>query len=164
MRYKLVVLDLDGTIWDYPKTSSVLPEPITVQGDAVVAADGTRLLLRDGLRDFLKACAERGVLVSLASWNSPNLPVKMLSALGLMGYFAHPKLEPHPYKELMLKEILEDFNGEGVRISPEEVVFVDDRDVMVQRVKERFPSMTCLQFGVDVRSYSELEKIACGRG
>ncbi|MGC8630992.1 MAG: magnesium-dependent phosphatase-1 [Thermoprotei archaeon] len=162
MKYKLVVLDLDGTVWDYAKTSSDLPEPIRVDGDRVTAGDGTTLRLRDGLRGFLAACAEKKVFVSVASWNNPTLPTKILEALGLIGYFIHPKLEPHPYKEVMIKSILDDLKKDGISISPEETVFVDDREVMVERVKQYFPPITALLFGVDVKSYAELNRLICG--
>jgi len=162
MNYKLVILDLDGTVWDYAKTSSDLPEPIRVEGNTVTAGDGTTLRLRDGLRDFLAGCAEKKVFVSLASWNNPTLPTKILKALGLIDYFVHPKVEPHPYKEVMIKGILDEFKKDGIGVSPEETVFVDDREVMVERVKQYFPSITALLFGVDVKSYAELNRVICG--
>ncbi|MGC8601718.1 MAG: magnesium-dependent phosphatase-1 [Thermoprotei archaeon] len=159
MGYRLVVLDVDGTIWDYPKTSSVLPEPIKLGHDYFSAADGTTVRLREGIRDFLEACRQNGIYVSLASWNDPELPTRALKGLGLMGYFSHPKIEPHPYKDLMLKEIYADFTKEGVTILPKETVFIDDREIMVERVRSAFPDVLGLVYGVDFFSYFALKEI-----
>ncbi len=163
MRYRLVVLDLDGTIWDYPKTSSVLPEPIKLGKDCFFSGDGTTVKLREGIRDFLNACKDKGIYLSLASWNDPGLPSKVLEGLGLLSYFTHPKIEPHPYKDVMLKEIYADFAKDGIAISPSETVFIDDRDIMVQRVKSAFPDVLGLVYGVDFSSYYALKEMLLNR-
>ncbi|MDP7975954.1 MAG: magnesium-dependent phosphatase-1 [Thermoprotei archaeon] len=164
MGYRLVVLDIDGTIWDYPKTSSALPGPIKLGKDCFFSGDGTTIRLREGIRDFLDACSESGIYLSLASWNDPALPSKVLEGLGLLGYFTHPKIQPHPYKDVMLKEIYADFAKDGIHISQKETVFIDDRDVMVQRVKSAFPEVLGLVYGVDFQSYAALKKMLLNTG
>lgn len=161
--FRMVVLDIDGTIWDYPKSSSELPTPFAFDDKGFTTANGIRVTLREGVREFLEACKSRGLILSIASWNTPSIPTAALEKLGLLRYFDVVKIEPHPYKDLMFEEIFSDLKAKGKSISPEEVLFIDDRQLMVDRVRARFPGVTGLVYGADFTSYQQLTDLILGK-
>lgn len=71
---KVVVWDLDGTIWD----------GTLLEGDDV--------RLRPGVRETLEALDRRGILHSIASRNEPEPALARLRELGVADYFLHPQI------------------------------------------------------------------------
>lgn len=78
---KLLVLDLDGTLWDHENASQLKP-PYCFYGDYLVDSAGEELHLFPGVGEFLAWASERFIL-SIASWNVEERIRPILEGFGL---------------------------------------------------------------------------------
>jgi FkbH-like protein len=101
---KVVVWDLDGTLWN-----------------GTLAEDGLEnLVLKPGIREILTALEQRGLLASIASKNNAEDALAALRRFGLEEYFLFPQLSWIP-KASALRRIAAELN-----IGMDAVAFVDD--------------------------------------
>ncbi len=159
---KLVALDLDGTLWDCEDISLLTPPFRRVEGGVLVDSKGREVRVREGVEDFLKWCVSKGLTLATLSWNDPEKALEALEALGLLKYFRYHAIEYHPRKHEMLLKLLRRLRNEGINVRPEEVVYVDDRDIHVDDMVKHVGTVKFLHFGIDVRDFHELRKVLEG--
>ncbi|NJE04506.1 magnesium-dependent phosphatase-1 [Thermococcus sp. MV11] len=151
----LLVLDLDGTLWDHPDASRLSP-PYEFHGDYLVDSTGEELHLFPGVREFLEWSGERFVL-SIASWNVEEKVRPILEGFGLWDYFRFPKIENHPDKADMITRTLRELELSGYDVGG--VIYVDDRDIHIEDVKTIVPSIQFIHMWKDAKSFEELRKL-----
>ena len=71
-------------------------------------------------------------------------------------YFDHKKVEPHPHKQQTISALFAELAASGVRLAPDEVLYVDDRTIHLDAVREAVGPIRFLQYGVDIRSLDEV--------
>lgn len=98
---KLVVLDLDNTLWD----------GVLLEGE---------VKLRPGVADLFKTLDERGVLISVASKNAHDDAMAKLEALEIAEYVLHPRIGWGPKSE-SVRQIIK-----AIDIGADTVMFLDD--------------------------------------
>ncbi len=152
---RLLVLDLDGTLWDHEDASRLVP-PYEFHGDCVVDAFGERLCLFPGVREFLEWASGR-FLLTIASWNVEERVRPILEGFGLWDYFLFPKIEGHPNKADMIMRTLEELASIGYNM--EDVIYVNDRDIHVDDIKMTLPEVDFVHMWVDVKSFEELREL-----
>jgi magnesium-dependent phosphatase-1 len=118
MAIKLVVLDCDGTLWDHLDVSSLALPFHQVAPDSVEDAQGVRVTLFGGTRALLDGLRQRGIVISVASWNHPEPVFQILHLLDIGWYFRHPQVEFHPDKALMISRLLQVLAAEGLALVP----------------------------------------------
>ena len=156
MAVRLAIFDCDRTLWDHHNVSDLRLPFRKLDEDTVEDAGGIQVRLFPGVRQVLQVLREQGVLCSIASWNQPEPVAAILDLLGLSGYFTHAKVEFHPYKERMIGALLDELTAEGVVIWPEDVLFVDDRIVHLNRVRRMVGPVQTLQSGVDFTDFRDV--------
>jgi len=92
----------------------------------------------------------------VASWNQPEHVFAIFDLLGLSGYFTRPKVEPHPYKERTIAALFQELRADGLPLRPEEVLYVDDRTLHFERVREAVGPVHILQAGVDFTQFADV--------
>jgi magnesium-dependent phosphatase-1 len=163
----LVVFDGDDTLWrgldggyisgtgypDYERDNFTFQpvKPRFIRRD-----DGQRFALFPEVPDVLAILAERGVLISLASYNYVQPLNSALKAFGIANYFKHTAVEWNSRKDKMLRSILRGFTQDGYLVSPETTLFIDDDYRGVYRGQMGSIGVHFLQKGVDIRDLSEL--------
>ncbi|NJE05287.1 magnesium-dependent phosphatase-1 [Thermococcus sp. M36] len=152
---KLLILDLDGTLWDHEDASRLIP-PYEFHGDYLRDVHGEGLRLFPGVRDFLGWASERFVL-SIASWNVEERVRPILEGFGLWGYFVFPKIEFHSDKADMIRRTLREMESAGYEI--DHVTYIDDRNIHVDEIKMELPEVHFIHMWVDVKSFEELRKL-----
>ncbi|NJD98389.1 magnesium-dependent phosphatase-1 [Thermococcus sp. LS1] len=152
---KLLVLDLDGTLWDH-EDASLLMLPYEFYDDYLVDAYGEELHLFPGVREFIEWASERFIL-SIASWNLEEKVRPILEGFGLWNYFLFPKIEGHPDKANMILTTLWQLKSIGYEI--EEVIYVDDRTLHLDKVLSKVPNVDFIHMWVDIKSFDELRKL-----
>jgi len=152
---KLLILDLDGTLWDHEDASALVP-PYEFNGDCLTDSTGQKLCLFPGVREFLEWASERFIL-SIASWNVEKKVRPILEGFGLWHYFAFPKIENHPNKGDMIVRTLKELEILGYKV--EEAIYVDDRDIHIGEVKTAVPSIRFVHMWRDAKSFEELREL-----
>lgn len=150
MPARLVILDCDLTLWDHHNVSELALPFTRVDDQTVQDAHGIRVRLRLGARETLRELRDRGVLISIASWNHPEPVFAIFDLLGLTDYFVRPKVEAHPHKERTIGATLRELANEGIALQPHEVIFVDDKPMHLTQVRQALGPIQTLQAGVDV--------------
>jgi FkbH-like protein len=117
---KLVVWDLDDTIW----------EGTLLEGD--------RLRLRPGIADVVRTLDERGILQSIASRNDPEAAAAKLREFGLYDYFLFPQIN-WSSKSGNIEQIIA-----RLGIGADTVLFVDDQDFERAEVADLLPEVRAL--------------------
>ncbi|HHI00761.1 MAG TPA: magnesium-dependent phosphatase-1 [Thermococcus litoralis] len=152
---KLLVLDLDGTLWDHQNASRLIP-PFERKGNEIIDAYGNKLRLFDGVLEFLEWAKDRFIL-SIASWNVKELVRPILEEFGIWEYFLFPKIEYHPNKADMILRTLKQLKSAGYEVS--EIIYVDDRTIHLGDIKKRIPNLRFIHMWVDVKSFEELREL-----
>lgn len=163
----LVVFDCDDTLWtgldggyisgtsypDYDRDDFTFRpiKPLVIQRD-----DGQRFRLFPEVPRLLPELIQRGVLVSLASYNHIKPLMSALKAFGIVSYFQHPTAEWNGRKDKMLRNILRCFTQDGYLVSPETTLFIDDDYRGLYRGQMASIGVHFLQKGIDILDLNEL--------
>ena len=118
-KVKLVVWDLDNTLWDGTLTES----------------DADTLKLRPHVLETIKALDERGIVQSVASKNDYEPAMKMLKKLQIDDYFLYPQIN-WGAKSDSLTTIVRNIN-----INMDTVAFIDDVDFERAQVASVYPQV-----------------------
>jgi len=98
---KLVIFDLDNTLWD----------GVLLEGE---------IKLRAGIAELFRTLDERGVLISVASKNAHDDAMGKLEALGLADYVLHQRIGWGPKSDGVAQII------KAIDIGADTVMFIDD--------------------------------------
>ncbi len=134
---RLLVLNLDGTLWDHEDASRLVP-PYEFHGDCLTDAHGDGLHLFPGVREFLEWTSWR-FLLTIVSWNVGERVRPILEGFGLWDYFTFPKIGGHPNKADMIRRTLEELASIGYNV--EDIIYVDDRGIYVDEVRMTLPEV-----------------------
>lgn len=116
---KLVIFDLDNTLWD----------GILLEGE---------VSLRPGIAEVFRTLDERGILISVASKNARADAMARLAAAGLDHFLLHPQIGWLP-KSQGVAEIVRALN-----IGIDAAIFVDDNPFERSEVAEALPQVEVL--------------------
>lgn len=156
---RLVILDCDRTLWEHEDVFTLQPPFTRIDAYTVHDALGEEVKLAPGARELLEALRRRGILVSICSWNRADLVFAILDLLGLTQYFVHPKVELHPNKDQMIAEMLAELAREGTVLRAEEVLFVDDNPMMLEKVRRGVGPIRTLRAELDVLDLRDVLKV-----
>jgi magnesium-dependent phosphatase-1 len=153
---KLVVFDADKTLWSHPNVSE-LTLPFKLVNTGVVSdARGETFHLFNGIRDVLTTLQKRNIMITVASWNKPEPVKKALELFNIDRFFRNVKAEFHPSKHLMIERTLLELAGDGVKLKPEEILYVDDRDLHVDKIREKIGAIHFIQMWIDAKKPEEI--------
>jgi magnesium-dependent phosphatase-1 len=157
---KLVVFDCDETLWKASVTfTSFLKPPLRiVETDEITDSQNASVKLFPGVRELLKSLKEKGVLMSIASLNSPepNLVMECLKLFEIADYFIYPQID-HKGKNRNIKAILKLLEEkDGIKINYPEVIFVDDQELNTRSVMKGCPGIKAVLLGSDINNVTQV--------
>lgn len=132
---KLVIWDLDNTIWKGSLAEGDKPEPI------------------EDFIDIIRSISLKGIVNSICSYNNYEEAKNLLENLGIWKYFVFPKINFLP-KGPMVKQILEEMH-----LRDENVIFIDDDYKNHLSVKYHNPLIKTLNPETGIKYLKELKKI-----
>jgi magnesium-dependent phosphatase-1 len=153
---RLVILDLDLTLWDHRNVTALALPFRRIGDDTVEDERGVRVSLYPGVRRLLDGLRTRGLIIACASWNDPRPVEAIFDLLGLGHYFDHKKVEPHPHKQQTIGALFAELAASGAPLAADQVLYVDDRTLHLQAVRDAVGPIQFLQFGVDIQSLDEV--------
>ncbi|MBI3998928.1 MAG: magnesium-dependent phosphatase-1 [Armatimonadetes bacterium] len=156
MPVRLVVLDLDLTLWDHRNVTGLVRPFRRVDDETIEDQGEVRVTLFPGVRALLEGLRERGLIIACASWNDPQAVEEIFDLLELGHYFDHRKVEPHPHKQLTISALFAELAEGGISLAPDQVLYVDDRTLHLDAVRAAVGPIRFLQYGVDIRSLDEI--------
>ena len=80
----------------------------------------------------------------------------MLDLYGLQDYVRHAKAESHPDKAEMIRRTIQEFVADGEALTPQQVLFIDDRTLHTAEIQAQLPGLHVLQMWVDLRDHKAL--------
>jgi len=149
---KIVIFDLDLTLWNHPDASALTPPFEKLDESTLVDSKGEELKLHKCARMILGFLKKKGYKLAIASWNEYDIVIQVLRMLDLVKYFDFIVIKPHFRKEEMVEEILEFFKNNNI----ESVYFIDDNLELINRVKKKFPWVKTIVFGFEVSTLCDL--------
>ena len=156
MPIKLVVFDLDKTIWDHPNESSLKFPLKLVNPDCVEDANSSRVTLLPEIRQLLQGLKSTGKTVSIASWNHSKPVLELLNLFNLKDFFTFPQIKWDIPKGEMIERIVNNLKLVGVEIKEEEILFVDDNDKHIDAVKSAHGKIRIAKAWLDPKSPRDL--------
>lgn len=156
----LLLVDLDGTLWDHPDISQVVPpykklDPYTIKdGNNKVVQ-----LYRDTLEIVMWA-KNNNAITSTLSWNRPEKAIQVLRVFGVHKLFDYLVIEPHPNKDKMIKKLLDRIRKEQkLTFSINKIVYIDDRRIHLEQIRNNIGNIIFLQKNIDYNTAEEAIKI-----
>jgi FkbH-like protein len=128
---KIVVWDLDRTIWDGILVEEDPSKPIE---------------LKSGIVDIIKTLDKRGIVNSIISKNDHDNAMKKLKYFGIDEYFVFPEISWEP-KSKAMSAVISNFN-----IGADTVVFIDDSPFEREEVSSQHPQVRV----IDAVEYTEI--------
>ena len=122
-KIKVVVFDLDGTLW----------HGTLLEGDTLIP--------REGIDDVLRELDRRGILLSIASKNDYEPAWAQVQTFGLADWFLCPQINWGP-KSRMLEEI-----AKALNLSLDTFAFLDDRQENLEEVRFAHPEVRVFDAG-----------------
>lgn len=156
MRICLVILDADITLWDHPDISSLTLPVEKVDRNSLIDAKGEALRLFGGVRDLLGGLKERGLIVSLVTWNKPEHVYEAIRLLEIDRFFEFVEVENTPKKHLSIARILARLREQGVHLEPREILYVDDDTRHLKDIYDKVGRVVFLQMWEDVEEPCEI--------
>lgn len=153
----VLLLDLDGTLWDHLDISSLKPPFKRVAEDTIVDSTGVSVRLHKDIVEVARWAKRSGAFVAALSWNIPEVAVEALKAFNILDLFDYLGVEDHPDKGLVASKILRDLESRGYKVRYCRVIYVDDREIHVRGVREKVGDVTFIKAWVDFRDGEELK-------
>jgi magnesium-dependent phosphatase-1 len=156
---KLVIFDADKTLWSHPDISMLTLPFRLINGNTISDAKTETFRLFAGIHELLSELQRRNVIIALASWNEAKPVNEALRLFGIEKFFKIVKAEFHPNKHFMIENILSELLKEGIKIKPDEILYVDDRTIHLEKIVERIGPLHFVQMWVDVKTPNEILKL-----
>ncbi|MGC8562703.1 MAG: magnesium-dependent phosphatase-1 [Thermoplasmata archaeon] len=137
----IVFFDLDGTLWDHLDISATNPPFTRISDSSISDSMGVKISLLPGAVDFIKWVRSNGGIISTCSWNEYDKAMDALKCFGLEKLFDFHKISTNPNKFQLMEQVLEALSKENISIDRKLLFYIDDRDIHIKDVKERFPEM-----------------------
>ena len=151
---RLIVFDLDLTLWDHSDISVTTPPYRRLDEDLMVDASGVPIRLRQGVRSLLRWLQSRNMTLAIVSWNIEWIAMEALKTLSIYNYFTYMIIEYHPRKDKMFEKL---FRASG--FTPSETIYIDDDVEMIKLVTRRYPEIYSIVYAKDVSSMKELRRL-----
>lgn len=156
----LLLVDLDGTLWDHPDISQVVPPFKKLDPHTIMDSNNTVVQLHKDTLEIVRWAKNNNAITSTLSWNHPDIAVQVLRVFGVHKLFDYLMIEPHPNKDEMIKKLLDTIRKkQKITFNTNEIVYIDDRTIHLEQIRKNIGNIIFLQRNKDYRSPEEAIKI-----
>jgi magnesium-dependent phosphatase-1 len=152
----LLLLDLDGTLWDNEDISLLKPPFKKVSEDTIIDSNGVEVRLNHDILRLARWAKENGGITSTLSWNIPDNAIAALQAFQIINMFDYVTIENTHRKDKMIIKLLKRIKIEkNVEFKPCKIVYIDDRDIHIRDIYSNVGPVNFLQAWVDFDNFEE---------
>ena len=155
LRVFLLLMDLDGTMWDHKNVTDLIPPFRRVSETRVIDSRGVEVNLYPEALKIVLWARDSGAFVSSLSWNDPGKALGVLEAFGIRGLFHHHMIENHPNKDEMISRLLLNLRGMGLEFPLCRIVYIDDRTIHLDSIYRNIGRIVFLQAWRDFKTHQE---------
>jgi magnesium-dependent phosphatase-1 len=149
----LLLVDLDGTLWDHLNISELTPPFKRVNKHVITDQKGVRVHLKLDMVKLIRWARNNNALVSTLSWNYMDKAIEDLKTFQLLDLFDFHAIEYHPNKHLMLKRLLKMISERlGITFDLCRIVYIDDRTIHLEKIYSYIGKIIFLQAWRDFRN------------
>ncbi|MCE4611197.1 MAG: magnesium-dependent phosphatase-1 [Desulfurococcales archaeon] len=152
----MLLLDLDGTLWDHLDISSLSPPFRRVSEDVIEDSRGVRVRIYGYMVDLARWARSIGAMVVSLSWNDPEIAMEALRAFKVDVIFDYHIIEPHPWKGRALARFLKET---GILIPPERMIYFDDREIHLDDIYTNVGRVKYVKSHVDCRGFESCRRL-----
>ncbi len=155
----LLFIDLDGTLWDHKDISRLSPPFTRIGEDIIVDSKGVKVKLYRDMVELIRWARSSGAIISSLSWNIPEKALEALETFGLDGLFDYHGISTSPDKGYYAMEIINDLKSKGVLFKTCEIVYIDDRNIHLESVRNRLGNIIFIMAWKDFKNFREAQRI-----
>lgn len=134
MRWLLLV-DLDGTLWDHEDISLLSPPFKQIAPGVIVDKFGIEVKLNRDMIRFVEWARSNKAITSTLSWNLFDKAYAALKAFNVTELFDYITIEDTYRKDKMIKKLLHLIReNHGLDIPAKYIVYIDDRDIHIEDI------------------------------
>jgi len=160
MRRWLLLVDLDGTLWDHKDISTLDPPFRRISDDVIADSNNITVKLNREMIKVVKWARENGAIVSTLSWNIPEKALSALKAFDVVKYFDYITVENTRRKDIMIVKLLKKIESEkGLKINLNDIIYIDDLTIHIDDIYRNIGKIHFLQIGVDFKTFEEAKAI-----
>ncbi len=151
----LLLIDLDGTLWDHLDISSLKPPFKKIGEGKIRDIDGVEVTLNRDIVDLVKWARRNGAITSTLSWNIPWKAYKAIETFSIMSIFDYITVMNSDRKDEMIKDLLNKLREMGILIDICRIVYIDDRDIHIKEIYKNIGKIFFLQYGRDFSGFED---------
>ena len=155
----ILAMDLDGTLWNHLNISGVSPPYMRVDDASIKNNDNVIITLYKSALDFMKWAKSNGAIITSLSWNRTDYVNEALSKFGITELFDYHSTDYTPDKDQRLLKLIEKLKLSGIDITPDRIVYVDDRDIHMEAIRKNIGDIIFINIWKDIKNYDEAKKI-----
>jgi len=154
--FKLIIFDLDGTIWDHEDISSLKLPFHKISDNIIIDSNGVIVKLHPHVHEVLNELYNMNICLTIASWNNWDHAYNALKAFNLIKYFKYIAIENHPRKHELIAKIINWYKESFSEIDFSEILYIDDRTIHLNDIYSNIGPIKFIQMWIDIKSYHEL--------
>ena len=156
----LLLLDLDGTLWDHLDVSALKPPFKLVQPGVIADSNGAHLRIYRYMIELAVWARRSGGIVASLSWNVPYNALEALRTLRVDSVFDYHLIEPHPWKGRILSKFLSMLYMERrIAIPPGRIIYFDDRDIHLDDIRRAVGPVNYVKSNSDCKNFEECKRL-----
>ncbi len=159
----LLLMDLDGTLWDHLDISSLKPPFKQIDSETIRDSNNIVVKLKLDMIEFIKWARKNGALVSTLSWNDPFIAYQAIKTFGLLELFDYLAIENTPRKDKVLNDLLSILRRNGMTFKECEIVYIDDRDIHIEEIYRSIGKIQFYKVNKDFKNIDELKGLIVNR-
>jgi magnesium-dependent phosphatase-1 len=153
----LLLLDLDGTVWDHKDISMLNPPFRRVDDTHIIDSTGIKVKLNVEVLYLLNWARKNNAVISTLSWNDPDKAMAALKAFDIADTFDYFAIEDTYRKDIMILKLLDKIKSDlGITFEQCEIVYIDDNDIHIHDIYKNVGKIHFLHYGVDFVSFIDV--------
>ena len=152
----MLLLDLDGTLWDHLDISSLSPPFRRVCEGVIEDSRGVKVRIYGYMVNLALWARSTGAMVVSLSWNEPRIALEALKAFKVDSIFDYHVIEPHPWKGKALARFLKE---KGLSVPPERMVYFDDREIHLDDIYASVGPVRYVKSHVDCKGFEDCREL-----